>query len=457
MMTKDMASSYPVIGDLKYQEKVVQALFQDYEYAEQIYDVIKPDFFDQKYLTEIVRVVSDYKNKYNTFPSPDVVEDIMKRDEANDIIRSQASIFFTRVKESPLNGDMGYIQETSIDFCRRQTMKGAIEKALVRIEDNSFDDVWKIITDAANKGATRDIGHDYLGGFQYRTEKSIRDPMPTPWPVLNNIFGGGWEKKSLVTFIAPTGAGKTHFLVNVSAAGIAAGYNVVYISLEIADFKIGLRHDAYFSGVNINDVPEEMDRVKQEVESSVKAGQLFIKEFPTKGASVQSIRAYLQRLKTIKNFTPDIVVVDYAALLRAPRVGDKSYHDLGSVYEELRGMAQELNILLVTADQTNRSGLNAEIVSLESIADEYARATVCDLIMTVSRTMEDKTSNTGRIFIAKSRFGVDGIVYPFVLDPAKVKVTIHDSVNTPSEVFQTSEEDKKKKIAMRFKELQGRQ
>lgn len=442
------------IGDNKFQIKVVQALMQDHLYADQISDVLSPEFFGEKYLSEIVSSLFEYKQKYSAFPSRNVLEDLIKEREPGEIINSQIKTFLDSSAESPLNGDMGYIQEKSIDFCKRQSLLEGVNKALTEIERSNFDSVWRIITEAANRGGSRDGGHEYLTGFDKRAEQSVRAPLETPWPVLNKIFGGGWERKTLTTVIAPTGAGKTHFLCNVSAGGIRSGHNVCYVSLEIADYKVGLRHDAYFSGIEINDVPSEMERVRQEVEAVAK-GRLFIKEFPTKSASVQTIRAYLQRLKTVNDFIPDILVVDYADLLKPSKSYGEKRHELEGVYEELRGLAQEQNIVVVTADQTNRSGLNLEIVTLDAIAESYAKATVCDLIITISRKLEDKTSNTGRLFVAKSRLGADGLVYPFTMNPAKVKVNVLEQFESIEEAFPPAQEQVQDMIRGRFKSLIG--
>lgn len=451
-----MNNNLPEIGDVAYQSKVVQALMQDYQYAEQLHDVIKPEFFSQEHLKHVVRTLFDYRDKYKMFPSPEIVTDIITKEGTQDIILHRVNDFIKKSEENPLNGDLGYIQETSIDFCRRQSLLEGINDALGEIDTGNFDGIWKIITDAASKGASRDEGHEYLEGFEHRNQKCERDPIALPWKVMNDVMGGGPDRQGLITFIGPTGAGKTHFLTNVSAAGIENGLNVVYVSLEIADFKIGLRHDAYFSGVAINDVPSNEEKVKAEVRSAVPKGRLFIKEFPTRGASVNTIRSYLQRLKTMKQFSPDLLVLDYAALLRAPKIGDKGSHDLESVYAELRGLAQELNLLVVTADQTNRTGMNQEIVTLESIAENFNRATVCDAIITISRTMDDKAGGTGRLFLAKSRFGPDGIVFPFLIDTAKVKIRVMRESQSVGEVHQESEANTKEKMAKRLKELKDK-
>jgi replicative DNA helicase len=242
------------------------------------------------------------------------------------------------------------------------------------------------------------------------------------------------------------------FLVNVGAAAIEAGLNCLYVTLEMADYKIGLRFDSYFSGVEINSIPEHQQEVEQAARAKVK-GRLWVKEFPTKGATVQTIRSYIQRLQATKNFTPDVLVLDYADLMRGSRgYADKRF-ELEGNYEELRALAQEFNMVAVTADQTNRSGLDQEIVSISQIGESYAKATVCDLIMTVSRTMEDKQQNTGRLFIAKSRLGKDGVIYPFILNPATVKVRLLDETVDIEDILAQEQGRQQKQMAKKYDEF----
>ena len=125
------------------------------------------------------------------------------------------------------------------------------------------------------------------------------------------------------------------------------------------------------------------------------------------------------------------------------------------MYEELRGLAQEMNLVLVTADQTNRSGLNQEVVTLDSIAESYAKATVCDVIMTISRTMDDKATKTGRLFVAQSRLGDDGVVFPFLMDPAKVRVDIVNESQTAGLAILEGQELTKESMLSRLSELKN--
>lgn len=431
---------------IAYQEKTLQACLQDPLFADQMYDVLKPAFFDVLYLQEIAQKFFDHKRKFKTFPSQDVLEVIVTKDQD---IESELAIqvrdYLKRCVEHPLNGDTGYIQSSSLDFCRKQTVKGAMIKAIDMMQESKYDEIAGVIKEALAAGNSRDLGHDYIEGFASRSEKTIRKPVASGWGVLDKVLNGGWERGTLSTFIAPTGAGKSMFLVNCGASALENGLNVLYVTLEMADFKIGLRFDSYYSGVEINSIPQFKDKVEQ-MSRERAHGRLFIKEFGTKQASVQTIRSYIQRLQSTKDFTPDVLVLDYADLLRGGRgYADKRF-ELEGNYEDLRGLAQEFNMVVLTADQTNRSGLDMEIVSIGQIGESYAKATVCDLIMTVSRTMEDKQRNTGRLFVAKSRLGRDGMIFPFILNTSTVKVRMLEENISLEELMMAEGERAKERL-----------
>jgi hypothetical protein len=260
-----------------------------------------------------------------------------------------------------------------------------------------------------------------------------------------------------VTFIAPTGAGKSMFLVNCACALVAQGYNVLYVTLEMADYKIGLRADSWYSGISIDDVPKQKDKVRTAIETQAK-GRLIIKEWPTKRATVETIRSHIQRLKQTKGFTPDAIVVDYPDLLRSSRSYGEKRHELEGNYEELRGLGQEENAIVIAADQTNRGGLEMELVNLSAIAEAFAKATVCDGIFTVTRTPEDKMNGSGKLFIAKSRFGQDGIVLPFKLDTGKnVRVEVFNHNEDPISMLMktTGEENMKEMMRKRLSSFES--
>lgn len=436
-----------------YQEKVMQALLQDSLFADQMLDVLKPAMFDVDYLQKIADSFFDHKKKFKTFPSADVLEVMVTRDQEIDKELSlQVREYLARTKEHPLNGDTGYIQSSSLDFCKKQTMKEALIKAIDKMQESKFDDISGIIREALVAGASRDLGHEYMSGFEVRSQRVETKRVPSGWGPLDKVLNGGWERGTIATFIAPTGAGKSHMLVNAGAAAVAEGFNVLYCTLEMADYKIGLRFDSYFSGVELNHIPENAARVREEAEKKVK-GRLFIKEFPTKAATVQTVRSYLQRLQAIHDFVPDLLCLDYADLLRGARGYSDKRFELEGNYEELRALAQEFKMVVITADQTNRSGLEMEVVTIGQIGESYAKATVCDLIMTVSRTMEDKQANTGRLFVAKSRLGRDGMIFPFIMNPATVKVSLLAENTNIEDVLQAEKEKSGERLSDNFQKF----
>lgn len=451
-MAETAPDSFASFG-VSYQEKVVQAVLSDPQFAEQMQDLLLPKYFEFSALQEIIEKFYDHRVRFKTFPSPDVISIMVSKDPNIDSSTAkQVDEFFGRVLSHPLNGDTGYIQESSLEFCKKQSLKDGMMKAIDMLHTGKYDSIQSVIRDALNKGGARDIGHDYMDGFAARGVKSARKPISTGWPVLDREFNGGWERGTLTTFIAPTGAGKSMFLVNCGAAGVANGLNVLYVTCEMADYKIGLRFDSYYSGIEINQVAEKPIEVEDKVRGIAK-GRLFIKEFPTKTATVQTIRAYIQRLNATKAFMPDMVVVDYADLLRGGRSYGEKRHELEGVYEELRALAQELNVIMITADQTNRSGLDMEVVTIGQIGESYAKATVCDLIMTISRRPEDKQMNAGRLFVAKSRLGRDGMVFPFTMNSSTVKATVHEQGHDPIAEFMSTGGNMQKKMSERFEKM----
>lgn len=414
-----------------YQEKVLQALFEDPQYAEMMADVFEPEHFTFTHLQRLSRIFFEYHSRYKLFPSLEVALLQLRREDDGDdpAMMAMASDFAARIKSTPLNGDRPFIQDNSLEFCKRQKLVQAVSKMLNQIEGKKYDQLAGTLREALDKGSPRDHGHDYAEEIDVRAEKSVREPIPTGWKVLDKYLGGGWERKTITTFIAPTGAGKTMALVNCSAALVAQGYNVLYVTLEMADYKIGLRHDSWFSGLSIDDSSkvESREKVKSAIKERAK-GRLIIKEWPTKKATVETIRSHIQRLIQTKEFVPDAIVLDYPDLMRPARSYGEKRHELEGNYEELRGLAQELNCIMIVADQTNRGGLDEELVTISNIAEAYAKATVCDLIITVTRTAEDKMDGTGKFYIAKSRLGSDGIVLPFTLKTShNVRIEVLES------------------------------
>ena len=260
---------------------------------------------------------------------------------------------------------------------------------------------------------------------------------------------GGLGKSELGVIVAPTGAGKSMVLVHLGAQALLEGKTVVHYTLELQDTVVARRYDSCITGVEINELFENKEKVLETIKNI--EGKLIVKEYPTKSASTNTIKAHLDKL-VMRGEDIGMIIVDYGDLLRPSRYRDEKRIELESIYEELRSLAQSFECPLWTASQTNRSGLNAEIVTMEAISEAFNKCFVADLIVSLSRTVQDKNSNSGRLFVAKNRNGHDGIVLPVFMNTSNVKIRVleYDPSLTAEETTKTTKErvdDLKKKYA----------
>ena len=245
---------------------------------------------------------------------------------------------------------------------------------------------------------------------------------------LDNITKNGLGKGELGVVIAPTGAGKSMVLAHLGAQAVKNGKNVVHYTLELSEAVTGLRYDSCISGVRLSDLQVMKDMVYDSIKDV--EGKLVIKEYPTKSATVNNLRSHLEKLKK-NNIDIGMIMVDYGDLLKPVGNYREKRNELESIYEGLRSLAQEFECPVWTASQTNRSGLNAEVITMESISEAFSKCFVADMIFSVSRTVEDKNTNQGRIFVAKNRNGPDGMVFPIFMDTSRVKIKILDKKIIP--------------------------
>jgi hypothetical protein len=214
-------------------------------------------------------------------------------------------------------------------------------------------------------------------------------------------------------------------LSKLGAEAMKMGKNVVHYTLELNQNYVGLRYDSVFSGIDFQDVRKNIPKIEQCV-SQIK-GKLKIKYFPIKTVSVNGLHAHIQQL-TAMEFKPDLMIVDYADILKSITTdkNSNSYSEMGSIYEELRGLAGELQIPVWTASQSNRSGMDNDIIEASSIADSYRKVMTADFVMSLSRKREDKISHTGRFHIIKNRFGADGMTFPSYMNTSCGDIKIFD-------------------------------
>jgi replicative DNA helicase len=240
-------------------------------------------------------------------------------------------------------------------------------------------------------------------------------------------------------------------LVHLGTQALKEGKTVVHYTLELADTTVASRYDSCLTGIALQDLFSLKERIYDEIRDL--SGTLIVKEYPTKSATTNTIKNHLEKLKQ-RGVEVDMIIVDYGDLLRPNNATREKRHDLESIYEELRGISQIFECPLWTASQTNRSGLNAEVITMESISEAFNKCFVADFIFSVSRTVEDKGVNGGRVFVAKNRNGPDGLVYPIHMDTSKVKIKVLESTGeTPGQIIEKSIKEQAKSLRDKYKDF----
>jgi len=433
-----------------FQEGLAALILEDRAFCDQIQEVLETEYFELKYLQVFVDKVFAYKAKYNVHPTSKILTTILRieLDEETDAVKKQTRDFFARIYNAEIK-DAEFVKNTALDFCRKQVLKSAMIQSVSLLKSSSFDEIAKVINDALKLGNDSNFGYDYIQDFEKRFEIKARDPIATGWDEIDGLLQGGLGNGELGVVIAPTGAGKSMALVHLGTQAMKAGKTVVHYTLELQDTSIGIRYDSCVTGVGLSELHSFKEMIYEKVQEI--KGKLIIKEYPTKSATTQTIKTHLEKLKQ-KDIKVDMILVDYGDLLKPVITTREKRHDLESIYEELRAIAQEQKCPVWTASQTNRSGLNAEVITMEAISEAYSKCFVADFIFSVSRTIDDKNNDTGRLFVAKNRFGPDGIIYPAKMDLARVKIAILPSTGeTIGEVQVNAAKQQSEKLKERYK------
>ncbi len=412
-----------------FQEGLVQLILDDRPFADQISEVLDISFLELEYLRVFARKVMNYRSRYSKHPSHDAVITILRTelDAEDEVLKEQVKEYFAKIHKSEVE-DAEYIKEQSLDFCRKQNLKEAMLKSVELLQNSSFDEISKVINESLKLGSETNFGYDYLADFEERFKPKFRNPVSTGWADVDSITSGGLGKSELGVVIAPTGAGKSMVLVHLGSQAVVQGQVVVHYTLELQDTVIAKRYDSCITGYPLSELTSFKDEVFDEIKDI--EGRLIVKEYPTKSATTETIRNHLTRLHK-RGIKPGMIIVDYADLLRPVVVRKEKREELGTIYEELRAISTEYGCPVWTASQTNRSGLNAEVITMEQISEAFNKCFVADFIFSVSRTIEDKQNNQGKIFIAKNRNGPDGMVYNIFMDTSNVKIRVLPRVTQP--------------------------
>jgi replicative DNA helicase len=414
-----------------FQSKCIVALLTDRSFTEQSFDVVDSKYFESEADRWIVQKIFWYFKEYRALPSKEVFKKEIEKIPVDSGLRSGIIQELTTIYKISDDDDLKYIKDEFLTFCKNQALKNAVLKSADLLTTGHYDQIKVLIDKAMHAGAERNVGHHWNVDLERRLSKMARNVVPTPWECINNITDGGLGAGELGCFIAPSGIGKSWLLAACGAHAIRLGKKVAHYTFELQEDYLGLRYDTIFTGIEPNKVRDHPNIIRDKMADI--SGQLFIKYYPTRSSTANTLMAHIQRLTNLGN-APDLVLIDYADLMRSTGTASARHEELGFIHEEIRGMLGELKIPGWTASQSQRSALQDDIVEADKIAGSYAKIMADDLVISASRKMADKMTNTARIHVIKNRFGPDGMTFPAHMDLARGILNIFDE-NSPQGIL----------------------
>lgn len=442
--------------DLEWQKKLVKVILINPQFAEQINEILDVGYFSVASYRTILKSFYSYREHYNSFPPIDMLIASMETDtkESSDWGQIKKILIETQVNNQV--DEEEFIKDSAIEFCRKKKVTAAIfemtDMLSKKSDETTYEEALKLFTNAVNAGAVNNVGHRYLDDFAARYTLNRRRAITTGIPPLDSITSGGLGRGELGLVVGGTGGGKSMFLVYLAAAAMKDGHNVIYYTLELGETEIGRRFDASITTVQLDCLMDNKDYVLEEVKKL--GNKLIVKEYPTKQGTVQMIRSHIEKQKRM-GWHPDLVIIDYADLLKFTTHYTEMRHNLQGITEELRGLAKEFNVVMWTASQSNREGYKAAAPGLEHLSEAFSKSFSTDLSIVIGRTAKEKANNTAIYNIAKNRNGIDGIMFAGKMDTSSVQITFDDIVdedyeNRQRQFNQHNEEETKRNIAQKY-------
>jgi len=440
------ATSFASFGRA-FQEKCMQALIADRSWAIQFIEVFNVDeCLDQAYLKLVANKYINHYKTYKEFPSTDLLITILRDGldvERDMVLRTQCVEFMKRVISNQELGDLPWVKDRAFQFCRQQLLKKALLDCVGVIQTEKYESVVEIMKTAIVAGEASTSGHDYNNDLDARYSETFRKAVPTGIPELDDrkILNGGLGAGEIGIIVSPAGTGKSQVLVHLGAQALLRGKTVFYYTMELNERYVGIRFDSHLTDIPSLDCFDTKDLIKQYFEDHKDTlGKLFIKEYPPKTITVNTLHAHIEKLAT-KGVRPDLVLVDYAGIIRSTEKYELPRMEYQQIIQELRKFAKERDIPVWTALQSNKEGAKSDIIDITNMAESYGQAAEADFVLGLQRPSTQKSTGYGNIFIAKNRAGMDGIQYKIHLDTSRSKLRIltQDEVD---QVSQSTDEEK---------------
>ena len=417
---------------------VLRNLLFNEEYLRKVIPFIKADYFEDPHQKVVFEEILNFVNEYNKVTTKEVLYiEVEKRQDINDTSFQEITKLISYLEDVPT--DYEWLLSTTENWCKDRAIYLALIEsiALADGKDESKDRgaIPSILSDALAVSFDTHIGHDYLQDYEERYESYHRkeDTIPFDLEFFDKITKGGLPNKTLNIALAGTGVGKSLFMCHFASAVLLQGKNVLYITCEMSEEKIAERIDANLLNVNIQeitDLPKVMFENKVTNLAQKTQGTLIIKEYPTASAHSGHFKSLLNELALKKSFRPDIIFIDYLNICASSRYragsNVNSYTTIKSIAEELRGLACEANVPIISATQTTRSGYGSSDVELTDTSESFGLPATADLMFALIST--DELEELGQIMVKqlKNRYNDPTVNKRFVVGIDRAKMRLYD-------------------------------
>jgi replicative DNA helicase len=428
-------------------------LIYNEEYARRVLPFIKPEYYSDLSERIVFEEIVKFSDKYNNFPTPESlsIEIDGRKDITDEHYKKIVEIISTL---EPKEVDMSWLVDTTEKFCKDRAIYNAVLEGIQIIDgkdkERSPESIPSILTDALSVCFDTNIGHDYIENAEGRYEyyHRVEERIPFDLDFMNKITKGGLPPKTLNIALAGTGVGKSLFMCHMAASTLMQGKNVLYITLEMAEERIAERIDANLMNITLDDLhelPKTMFESRVSKIQSKTNGTLIVKEYPTASAHVGHFRALLKELSLKKSFKPDVIFIDYLNICSSSRFKGNatvgSYFYVKAIAEELRGLAVEMNVPIMSATQTTRGGFANSDVGLEDTSESFGLPATADLMFALISTEELEDLNQIAVKQLKNRYGDPNANKRFVLGIDRSKMKLYDcEQNAQDDIIDSGQE-----------------
>ena len=425
---------------MRLETTILKNLIYNEEYTRKVLPFLSVDYFQEREDKILYEKINEYINQYNTLPTQEALAIELDKSSIKDEEFQNSLKLLESITNENDEANISWLLDSTEKFCQDKAIYNAVVESISILDEKGGDkrdkgSIPDILSDALSVSFDPHVGHDYFLDADERYEFYHRIEEKIPWDLefFNRITKGGLSNKTLNIALAGTGVGKSLFMCHVAASCLSQNYNVLYITLEMAEERIAERVDANLLNISIDDlqkIPKDLyDKKINKLKQTIK-GKLIVKEYPTASANANHFRALLNELNLKRSFVPNIILIDYINICTSSRIKQganvNSYTYIKSIAEELRGLAVENAIPILSATQTTRSGFTNTDIGLEDTSESFGLPATADFMFAIISTEQMEELNQIMIKQLKNRYSDPTSNRKFVIGIDRSKMKLYD-------------------------------